>query len=178
MATKSATRKQTEITAPAIFRVSDKATGKCLGYGVPSDSEPGTTYFVTWNAEKHCYDCTCKGGQCANCKHRRAVTSVLAAKKEIARERNIGSFFEALATFAQDEMARQAVAEAEQIATAPTPTPEPQTSVAPAPKPVAVATGKPIISKVTAPLRGSQSIGFSQMKNVPAPRKLAAIPMR
>src|SRR5947209_1576426 len=104
MATKTATKKQPEITAPAIFRCVDKAIGKVLGYGVPSDNEPNTTYYVQWDASKHCYTCTCKGGQCANCKHRRAVVSVLTAKKEIARANNLSNFFAALATYAQQQV--------------------------------------------------------------------------
>ncbi len=114
--TTTKTRKpQPEITSPAIFRIVDKITKQCIGYGVPSDSEPGTIYYVTWNKASHCYTCTCKGGQCANCKHRRAVVQVLAAKKQLAMPQHIANFFAAMATYEQEEIAKQAVAEAEQV---------------------------------------------------------------
>ncbi len=87
MASKNATRKQTEITAVAIFRVNDKS-GKCLGYLVPSDTEGQEAYEVTYNYTLHRYECNCKCGiECNHtkeCKHLRAVKEVVEARKQVA----------------------------------------------------------------------------------------------
>lgn len=111
----SKTKTPTTITAPAIFRICDKLSHKCIGYGVPSDSQPGTTYFVTWNYSRHEYECNgAKCGYNKPCKHIRAVETVCQAKKELAAPRRLAAFFAALATVAQQIASEQAVAEVEQ----------------------------------------------------------------
>jgi len=85
-ATATATRKQTEISAPAIFRCYSK-TGEVLGYGVPSDSE-SNIYHVTYNKAAHRYECDCVCGEkhhhTLECKHIKAVKAVVAARREMA----------------------------------------------------------------------------------------------
>ena len=76
------TRKQTEITAVAIYRVNDKVTGKCLGYLVPSDTEGVAPYEVTYNYTKHCYQCNCPAT--VECKHLRAVKEVCEIRNHAA----------------------------------------------------------------------------------------------
>ena len=87
MASKNATRKQTEITAVAIYRVNDKS-GKCLGYKVPSDTEGQEAYEVTYNYTLHRYECNCKCGiECNHtkeCKHINAVKEVCEIRNQAA----------------------------------------------------------------------------------------------
>src|SRR5947209_14033859 len=92
------TRKQTEITSATVNRVIDKATKKVLGYLVKSDSEQGVWYQVTWDRENHRYNCTCPATK--PCKHERAVSETVKARKEIEAAEK-----------------QQAVAEAEKIVT-------------------------------------------------------------
>jgi len=72
------TRKPTEIQQPVVFRCTDKAMGKCLGYGVKSD-RTSDTYHVTYNYRLHRYECTCPAT--CECKHIRAVKEVVEARK-------------------------------------------------------------------------------------------------
>ncbi len=74
------------IQSAAIFRCTDKITGKCLGYGVKSDSSEAT-YYVTARkvAGEWKYFCTCPA-RCENCKHVRAVLEVVEARKEFHQE--------------------------------------------------------------------------------------------
>lgn len=82
---KTATRKPTEITQPVVFRVTDKSTGKVLGYAVKSDST-SQTYHVTYNYHARRYECDCTCGierkHTVECKHIRAVKSIIEARKE------------------------------------------------------------------------------------------------
>jgi hypothetical protein len=82
---KPATRKQTQIQAATVNRVIDKASKKVLGYLVKSDSEQGVWYQVTWNREEHRYECTCPATK--PCKHERAVSEVVKARKAIEAEK-------------------------------------------------------------------------------------------
>lgn len=78
------TRKQSEITSAAIFRCSDKVTGECLGYAVPSDTT-NDTYYVTYDHKAHRYCCSCPA-RTEKCKHVRAVLEVVEARREIQKE--------------------------------------------------------------------------------------------
>lgn len=81
MTAKTATKKQTEIQSATVNRVIDKASKKVLGYLVKSDTQEGVWYQVTWNREEHRYECTCPATK--PCKHERAVSEVVKARKEI-----------------------------------------------------------------------------------------------
>lgn len=97
--TATKTRKQqTEIQSATVNRVIDKASKKVLGYLVKSDTQEGVYYQVTWDRENHRYNCTCPATK--PCKHERAVSEVVKARKEIEAAEK-----------------QQAVAEAEKIVT-------------------------------------------------------------
>ena len=102
MATTTKTRKPTEITSATVNRVIDKASKKVLGYLVKSDTQEGVYYQVTWDRENHRYNCTCPATK--PCKHERAVSEVVKARKEIEAAEK-----------------KQAVAEAEKIVSEPVP---------------------------------------------------------
>jgi hypothetical protein len=78
-------KKQTEITATAVYRVAEKVTGKVF-YAVESDTHPGSYYKVTrtgWDKVKqqHILHCSCPATT-QDCKHNRAVLIVLDVKAE------------------------------------------------------------------------------------------------
>ncbi len=76
---KTSTRQPKElISSPAIFRTTSK-TGEFLGYGVPSDSQPGVMYQVTWNYTRICWQCNCPATK--PCKHIKAVCEVCRERK-------------------------------------------------------------------------------------------------
>ncbi len=68
------------INAATVNRVTDKATGKFLGYGVKSDSSE-QYYCVNWNDARNEYSCNCKAIK--PCKHIRAVVEVVKARTEL-----------------------------------------------------------------------------------------------
>ncbi len=70
------------IAAPAIFRATDK-NGAFLGYGVPSDSQPGVTYQVTWNETAKIWACNCPATK--PCKHIKAVCEVCRERKALGK---------------------------------------------------------------------------------------------
>lgn len=99
------TKKLKEIKAAAISRLTDKVTGKVLGWLVPSDEnaklaqENKIFYQVKWNEACAQYECNCQDyGKhehiCGyKCKHIRAVCEVCKAqhlvkvtKKEVVKE--------------------------------------------------------------------------------------------
>lgn len=80
---KTSTRQPKElIAAPAISRATSK-TGAFLGYGVPSDSQPGTTYHVTWNETSNTWRCNCPATK--PCKHIKAVCEVCCERKALGK---------------------------------------------------------------------------------------------
>lgn len=78
------TRKQTEITATAIYKVTTKATGLTC-WAVPSDSS-SEMYTCCWDEQATRWTCSCKAGQNGMmCKHVRAVQTSILANKAVAK---------------------------------------------------------------------------------------------
>jgi len=71
-----------EITANAIYKVTDKVTHETCWY-VPSDSKPGVYYKVCWSREATRWTCTCKAGQYGQaCNHEHAAQVSIVVNKE------------------------------------------------------------------------------------------------
>jgi hypothetical protein len=110
MATKNATKEL--IKAATVNRVVEKSTGKVLGYLVKSNSTD-TYYQVTWSEEERRYQCNCPAT--VRCCHIKAVSELVKARREIAAASHIGNFFQALATYAQEQVTQEVVSEVEQL---------------------------------------------------------------
>ncbi len=77
-----ATRKQTELKSPVVYRCKDKTTGRTLGYLVPSNTTAGVNYEVKF--VDHKLTCNCKAGQNGmRCCHLRAIEEVMQARREM-----------------------------------------------------------------------------------------------
>lgn len=64
-----------------ISKVTDKISGKVLGYLVPSDTKEGVTYQVAWNETITSWQCNCEAGKHGRpCRHTRGVSSLIAAQ--------------------------------------------------------------------------------------------------
>lgn len=89
MAIATKTRKRTEIQAATINRGTLKSTGATY-YAVKSDSSEDY-HYITWNAEAHRWECSCKCGSETDhaviCKHIRAVNDYLKARYQLGAEK-------------------------------------------------------------------------------------------
>jgi hypothetical protein len=81
--TKTATRKQTEIQQPVVFRCTSKQSGEVF-YMIRSDSDPNTYYEQHWNEERRQWMCNCPATK--PCKHERAVSEVCKERRQYHQE--------------------------------------------------------------------------------------------
>jgi hypothetical protein len=156
------TKKLKEINAAAISRLTDKVTGKVLGWLVPSDEnaklaqENKIFYQVKWNEACAQYECNCQDyGKhehiCGyKCKHIRAVCEVCKAQRDMGL---IGQGCQHLVKVTKKEVVKEVLA----TTASQTQTAEPVKAEKPASRPVPSAK-----DRAEAPLHGRK--GFSLLK--------------
>jgi hypothetical protein len=113
-----ATKQQTEIQSPVVYRVRDKATRQVM-YLVQSDSHPNTYYRVQFSNQSLTWQCECPSRK--PCKHERAVQEVLKLRRQRIAEAMGPEAVVAVARIQREDDRRQGRAEqqAERLASLP-----------------------------------------------------------